>query len=207
MRNFKKHVSFLLVLAITLSFFVPAVFATESTVEIAIADISFDKYVDENGAENSDVGTVAIEFSKIKLDGQLTLLLSTEEITDTSAESLSKIIYINQVDVPEHNIISFPIDKARIADAIGTENVNGCNLFLKVNGTGGSDAITVETRFVDPYKNNVDLNGDGKLTVIDVLMTIKLCLNQEYNSVADFNEDGKITLIDVLRILKLCTNA
>nr|MBQ5811436.1 hypothetical protein [Clostridia bacterium] len=54
---------------------------------------------------------------------------------------------------------------------------------------------------------DVDLNGDGKLTVLDILMTMKMCLNREYNSVADFNEDGKITLIDVLRMLKLCTNA
>lgn len=207
MYNFKKCVAVLLIYAITLSFFIPTAFATESNVEIAIADITFDKYVNKNGEENSDIGTVTVEFSKIELEGQLTLLLSTEEITDTTSASLAKIIYINQVDIPEYNIISFPIEKARIAAAIGSENIDGCNLFLKVNGTGGSDATTVETKFTDPYKDPFDINGDGKLTVLDALITINLSITKSYNEVVDVNEDGKITLLDVLRMLKLCSNA
>lgn len=206
MNSFKKLTAISLALAVIFAFFSSAVCATDASVEIAVADISFDKYFDKDGVEREDSGTVIIEFSKLELTGQLTLMLSTEEITDTSAAALSKIIYINQIDVPSQNVISFPIDKARISAAIGSEEIDGATLYLKVNGTGGSDAVAVETSFCDPYKSDFDISGDGELTILDVLMAIELCLENEYNSAVDLNEDGKLTLVDVLRLLKMCSN-
>ena len=178
-------------------------FATDFAVEIEIADITFYKYVDDNGVEHEDSGTVEVEFSKLMLEGQMTLLLSTEEITDTSEESLSKIIYINQIDVPAYNVVTFPIDKTTIAAAIGKDDISDCELVLKVNGFGGSDAVVLKTTFVESQKKFPDLNNDGKITILDTLIAVDLCLNYKFNSIADMNDDGKVSLIDVLRILKL----
>ena len=57
-----------------------------------------------------------------------------------------------------------------------------------------------------PETNPVgDLDGDGVISVKDVLITINALLNGTALEGADMNGDGKITLIDVLRVLKLIT--
>ena len=205
MRNFKNSIALFLASIFTVTLLGINVFATESAVEIEIANITFDKYIDSDGIEHSDSGIVEVEFSKLNLDGQMTLLLSTKEIKDVSGESLSKVIYINQVDVPAYNVVTFPIDKTKIADAIGSEDINNCEMILKVNGFGGSDAAMLKTVFVESTKVFPDLNEDGRITVIDTLLAINLCLNHKYNPIADVNSDEKVSLIDVLRILKLST--
>ena len=50
-----------------------------------------------------------------------------------------------------------------------------------------------------------DLDGDGVVSVKDVLVTIKAVLNGTALDGADMNGDGKLSLIDVLRVLKAIT--
>lgn len=47
-----------------------------------------------------------------------------------------------------------------------------------------------------------DVNGDGAITVLDVLLAIKALLNEETLANADMNGDGVLSLIDVIRIMK-----
>ncbi len=203
MKNFRIIFAFLAVVFVMTSLLICNAFALE--VEIVLGDISFDKYIDANGEENSENGTIIVEFSKLQLEGQLTVMLSTEEITDTSADSLSKIIYINQIDVPESNVLSFPIARTRLVSAMGTDNIDGQNLYLKVNGTGGGDAVMLSVKYTDPYAVNGDLNGDGSVTVLDALALLKCYLDEDFeNGGMDLNGDGVVSLIDVIRLLKLC---
>ncbi len=51
-----------------------------------------------------------------------------------------------------------------------------------------------------------DANGDGSVTVVDVLLIIKAVLNDNFVENADMNDDGVISLIDAIRVLKLTTN-
>ena len=49
-----------------------------------------------------------------------------------------------------------------------------------------------------------DANGDGEVTIVDVIIVIKGLLNgSEWEVLPDMNGDGKLTLVDIIRILKL----
>ncbi len=48
-----------------------------------------------------------------------------------------------------------------------------------------------------------DINGDGECTVMDVLLILRIVLDDRSNTAADVNGDGKVSLADVIRTLKL----
>ena len=50
-----------------------------------------------------------------------------------------------------------------------------------------------------------DANGDGVVTIADVLVTLKAMFDKTFISKADFNGDGVITLIDVIKVMKLAS--
>ena len=71
----------------------------------------------------------------------------------------------------------------------------------------GEHTVLVSTS-EEPLKPTVvegDANGDGVVTVVDVLVIAKAMLNNTNAPNADLNEDGKITLVDVIRIMKIVT--
>ena len=48
-----------------------------------------------------------------------------------------------------------------------------------------------------------DANGDGQITVLDVLVSLRHLLNDgAYQESMDINGDGKLTLTDIVGILK-----
>ena len=50
-----------------------------------------------------------------------------------------------------------------------------------------------------------DLNGDGKISVADVMLLLRSILNETADLDSDMNGDGKITLVDVVRLLRAIT--
>lgn len=53
----------------------------------------------------------------------------------------------------------------------------------------------------------LDVNGDGKISVVDALLVIRSILNGTADTCPDLNGDGRCTLIEVLWILRTCRNA
>ena len=51
-----------------------------------------------------------------------------------------------------------------------------------------------------------DINGDGTINVIDIVMTVDLILNNNYDSVADINEDGLLNVLDVVILIDWILN-
>ena len=52
-----------------------------------------------------------------------------------------------------------------------------------------------------------DVNGDGNITLIDVIRSLKLVLNGGgYLPVADMNVDNVVNLLDVIKLFKLLAN-
>ena len=58
-----------------------------------------------------------------------------------------------------------------------------------------SQAITV---YISSNVLQGDLNGDGTIDVLDIIMLVNLILFGEYNSNADLNEDGVINILDIV---------
>ena len=51
-----------------------------------------------------------------------------------------------------------------------------------------------------------DLNGDGTINVIDIVMTVDLILNDNYDLVGDVNEDGQLNVIDIVMLVNWVLN-
>lgn len=64
------------------------------------------------------------------------------------------------------------------------------------------DGVATTVCAVVPANVPGDMNADGVLTVIDVLLAMKAVLNGTYTEKADVSGDGVLTLVDVMRILK-----
>jgi len=55
---------------------------------------------------------------------------------------------------------------------------------------------------------NGDLNIDGQIDILDVLLTVDIILNEEepqpcVQFAADLNEDGDVTFFDIIQILNI----
>tara|TARA_R100000655_G_scaffold110038_1_gene167136 strand:+ start:4381 stop:8826 length:4446 start_codon:yes stop_codon:yes gene_type:complete len=52
-----------------------------------------------------------------------------------------------------------------------------------------------------------DLNSDGTINVVDIVMLVNIILNgEEYNSVGDLNSDGTINVVDIVSLVSLILN-
>lgn len=66
-----------------------------------------------------------------------------------------------------------------------------------------AETIGINTVFIDEVAEiQGDIDGDGEVSVYDVVVSLKALLNHLELDGADMDGDGKITLIDVMRILK-----
>ena len=48
-----------------------------------------------------------------------------------------------------------------------------------------------------------DLNGDGIIDILDIILLVNIILADEYNSIADLNEDGELNILDVVIMVNL----
>ena len=48
-----------------------------------------------------------------------------------------------------------------------------------------------------------DINADGLINILDVLITVDLILTYEYNPIVDLNSDDIINVIDILIFIQL----
>ena len=51
-----------------------------------------------------------------------------------------------------------------------------------------------------------DINGDGIINVIDIVMAVDLILNNNYYTVGDVNEDGQMNVLDIVMLVDLILN-
>jgi len=43
-----------------------------------------------------------------------------------------------------------------------------------------------------------DLNGDGVIDILDLIVLVNMILNGEYSIIADWNEDGVVNILDII---------
>ena len=77
------------------------------------------------------------------------------------------------------------------------------------NITNGLNEEIVYTTVVDLISeipdNEIlgDVNGDGILNVIDIVLMVNIILDNEYNLAADVNEDGLVNIVDVVMMVNI----
>ena len=63
-----------------------------------------------------------------------------------------------------------------------------------------------EHTFNVQYPSLGDMNNDGSLNVIDIVMAVDLILNDNYDVVGDVNEDGQLNVIDIVMLVDWVLN-
>ncbi len=109
-----------------------------------------------------------------------------------------------EVDVPEGKTVASAVVNGVVYDNVDTVGdkayvvaASGKDYVITLNFTDG----TSETVGVGIIKGDID--GDGTVTVMDVLMLIRAVVNDQTVENGDLNGDGEVSLIDVLRVMKL----
>jgi hypothetical protein len=86
--------------------------------------------------------------------------------------------------------------------------------FVKDGGGGSTDCNStncldgalidnIKFPFSEPNGIAGDINNDGFINVLDIVLTVSIILNDEYNSFADINNDGSINVLDIVQIVNL----
>jgi pimeloyl-ACP methyl ester carboxylesterase len=79
------------------------------------------------------------------------------------------------------------------------EDSSNCELLLAVPPTASQYLTNVECQPVIQG----DLNGDGVIDILDIIVLVNIILADEYNSIADLNEDGELNILDVVIMVNL----
>lgn len=153
-----KIFKFLLSTALILSLVICSATVTYAADNITIDSVTFEKYVDRYGAVDESLVTVKVAFTASSAPEQISLLLASENITQISTSTKSKIIYMTQDITPEDGIYEFVIEKAKVQTATGLTNINGCTLYLKLGGTKISSMASKTVVFNNPVDCSVSGN-------------------------------------------------
>lgn len=173
---------------------------------VTVESVTFRPFEDAYGGRNDNYVTVVVTFTCPAGMSQLTVLLAGADIATVTPANKHRVIYQNQVNTPEDGVLTFPIEKARIASATGADDPEGATLYLRLSGTGASTASTTVT-YAAPTPNYGDLNGDGRVTTVDALMILRYyaglaSLNIYQLEAADVVRNGTVDIGDAVRILR-----
>ena len=77
---------------------------------------------------------------------------------------------------------------------------------LSVNISG--DTISGDVTFsVASGVQTGDVNGDGIINILDVILVVNMALSSEYNQLADMNGDGIVNILDIILLVNLILNS
>lgn len=176
---------------------------------ITIDTVTIQNYEDAYGNVDKDLATVVVEFTVPTTADQMTLLLTTEDITEISAETASKIIFMDQMETPEQTTYTFHVEKAKIKVATGLENIEGCTLYVKMGAKGVSLMDTAMVTYQDPATNVIygDVTGDGIVDVGDAIKLLRYdakleTLTPQEMIAAEVTGDGIVDIGDAIKILR-----
>lgn len=116
--------------------------------------------------------------------------------------------YISNISIGKTvNDLNLSAKRVSSNASVIAKNASG-NSKTGILGTG--DKVIISNGKISSEYNVViygDVNGDGKVTIVDLLRVQKIILNsinlsEPYVKAADTNKDGKVTIVDLLRVQK-----
>jgi hypothetical protein len=116
--------------------------------------------------------------------------------------------YLNCRHLAVSSTNEFILSDINLNNNINIDSVSNGSQVLIFN-TNYNDVISNEISFTINLNNTNligDINDDGEINIIDVILVVNLILNGEFDSVADINEDEAITISDVVLLINIILN-
>ena len=83
----------------------------------------------------------------------------------------------------------------------------------------GNQVLIFNTNYIDAASEQIyftissnqdslvgDLNYDGVINVVDVILIVNMALENEFDNLADLNEDGFINIFDIVQLINIILN-
>lgn len=176
---------------------------------ISIDTVTIQNYEDEYGNIDDSLVSIVIEFTTTNAAEQITVLLTSENITEISTETVSKIIFMDQVAISDETIYTFNVEKSRIKAATGLDDIDGCTLYVKMGAKGVESMATTMVEYNDSTSVVMygDVTGDGTIDIADAIKILRFdagydqLTNEQYVA-AELTNDGMVDIADAIKILR-----
>lgn len=150
------------------------VFASDA---ITIDSVVLGEWTDDNGDVVEGLVKVTVSFTAVETAEEITILVTSEDISALNDSTAAKVVYIDQRVKPASGEYVFPIEAARIASATGLANIEGCTLYVKMGGTDvdemATDTFTYNTPEAAPTHTPGDINDDGSINGTDATFLLR----------------------------------
>ena len=85
------------------------------------------------------------------------------------------------------------------------EDFDGSHILIILSGYSGNELDFDTASFDVNYMNYTlgDLDSDGTINIVDVILAINFILNDTYNYLVDINEDGLNNILDIVQIIEI----
>lgn len=194
------------------------VVTTASSINVTASPTRNTSKVSGTGKYNFNDGSVNVKLTVTAEDGTIkTYNILVKQVSAGSVISVSQIV--NKMDVRVNGTNMYGISPGTLVSTLintvaksgGTATVKNSSNTVKSSGslvTGDKIVINGTTDSVTYYVAiRGDANGDGKVTIVDLLLLQKHILNKGSLSgikfyAGDANYDGKVTIVDLLLLQK-----
>ena len=179
-----------------------------------ISDLYYSNSIFDNEPEVNDAALFVEAFIDSMLTSENNLTLP---ITGTlrsinglmNLESISHyLIEYSQLDGSGNQIISnIPFTENMYESTLFIWDIDeipmGEYLLSLTTYVNGDSILTTYRNVLIGNPLNGDVNGDGDVNVLDIVMTVNIILSSEYNEIGDMNNDGNVDVLDIVLIINL----
>ena len=166
------------------------VFASDA---ITIDSVVLSQWTDASGEVVEGLVKATVAFTAVDTADEITILVTSEDISELNEDTASKVVYIDQRVKPASGEYVFPIEAARIAAATGLTDIEGCTLYVKMGGTNvdemASDTFTYNTPAEDTVTPG-DIFEDGRINARDSTMLKRYVAGWDFSTVTGVNLDA-----------------
>lgn len=194
----------ILSLAVLLSIFI----ANTHICAHALETITIDSLTASDCAEDEGLITISATYTASSGVDYLTFLMTAN--TDNPPDSSSDIIYINQI-ANNDGTFQFNVEKAKIKEALGSDDLSEVTLYLKMGGTSVTEASVKSVTYSEASQGDTPPSAEEAKTEISALADgsaeISSIINEYTAQVDSFYTDNVLSAEEAQKLKALINNA
>jgi hypothetical protein len=164
--------------------------------DVAVVDLSFSNYRPKQGVDNVTIRVVVLNNGTIPETFDVTIALATG----------SPIVMLNVFDLTVGSNATLTYEWNTSEVSIGTSTITASATVVPSDIDPTNNEKSRPLTVISPTGPNTDLNGDGRVDMVDIAMVAHAFGTHEGDArwiqVADINGDGIINMIDVATVAR-----